>query len=558
MPITTPAARQVLLLALGLGVLADVAVPGNAAGVNAALIMVALLVAAAAVAGREGLRRADPVDAWLPVAAVAFAAMPAIRTDDWLVAADLMLAGALGAGSIACLAGARITRGLVPSVLATAVGLVAGAVTGAVSVLAALRPMHGAPRADAAAMAAGRAAGATPPTPRMPAWLLRLVPVLRGLLIAIPVVALFALLFASADAVFAELARTALSWRVDLDLSSLVERTVWVSVVAWGAAGLLATAAGLLPELIPGRRSGPAGASATGDGRPVRDGPPPPPWWTNRSLGAASATELRQPLRLGSVEAATVIALVAALFAGFVVLQLAYLFGGRDTMAIAGLTYAEYARRGFFELVAAAVLAGMLVVALDLAVADRGRAQLVASLALLGLTAVVLLSAFVRLRLYQDMYGWTELRFVVLVAIGWLAVGLVATAWLLLARMTRWTLHVLGIMVLVAVAGMNLVGPQAFVTDRNLERALNPAVVPAGGRTGLDGSYLVTLGDEAIPGIVAAYASLPADARGQLDDVLVQRRIALATEPQLRGWPAWCLTRERARAALAAWSPAGR
>ena len=124
--------------------------------------------------------------------------------------------------------------------------------------------------------------------------------------------------------------------------------------------------------------------------------------------------------------------------------------------------------------------------------------------------------------------------------------------------MTRWTLHVLGIMVLVTVAAMNLVGPQAFVTDRNLERALNPAIVPDGGRTGLDGGYLGSLGDEAVPAVVAAYPRLPADARATLDDFLVQRRIALATEPQLGGWPAWNLTRERARTALAGWAPAGR
>ena len=59
----------------------------------------------------------------------------------------------------------------------------------------------------------------------------------------------------------------------------------------------------------------------------------------------------------------------------------------------------------------------------------------------------MLVSAFARLRLYQSMYGWTELRFVVLVAIGWLAVALAVAAGLLLARRTRWTLHVLGIAV---------------------------------------------------------------------------------------------------------------
>ena len=42
----------------------------------------------------------------------------------------------------------------------------------------------------------------------------------------------------------------------------------------------------------------------------------------------------------------------------FVGLQIAYLFGGLDTLVAAGMTYSDYARRGFFELVAAACLAG--------------------------------------------------------------------------------------------------------------------------------------------------------------------------------------------------------
>jgi hypothetical protein len=345
-----------------------------------------------------------------------------------------------------------------------------------------------------------------------------------------------------------------------------------VTVVAWGVAGLLALAAGFLPTLLPGRRAVVAPAAAAGgtgapggaDGGPSTgwrlpsEAPPPPPWWTGGSLGAASVGAMRQPLRLGSIEAATVLALVDLLFAGFVVLQAAYLFGGRDTMAVAGLTYAEYARRGFFELVAVAMLAGMLVVVLDLAVAWRGRAQLAASLVLLGLTAVVLLSAFLRLRLYQDMYGWTELRFVVLTAILWLAVALAATVWLLLARMSRWTLHVLGVLSLVTVAVMNLVGPQAFVADRNLERALNPGIVPVGGRTGLDASYLAQLGDEAIAPVVAAYPGLSPQSRLDVARFLAERSMALSADPSYQGWASWNLTRERAREALRDWTPAGR
>src|SRR4029079_2357550 len=195
--------------------------------------------------------------------------------------------------------------------------------------------------------------------------------------------------------------------------------------------------------------------------------------------------------------------------------------------------------------VAFSVLAGTLVVCLELAVRARSRAQLAAGVALLALTGVVLASALVRLRLYQDAYGWTELRFVVLVAIGWLAVALGLTAWLVATRRARWTLHVLGILVLATVAGMSLVGPQSFVADRNLERALDPSLVPPGGRSGLDRAYLASLGDEAIPAVVAAYDRLQAADRLGLDGFLRRRAAALGADPSLQGWPSFNVTRER-------------
>ena len=177
---------------------------------------------------------------------------------------------------------------------------------------------------------------------------------------------------------------------------------------------------------------------------------------------------------------------------------------------------------------------------------------------LLGLTAVVLVSALARLRLYQDAYGWTELRFVVLTAILWLGVALAVTAALLVRRRTPWILHVLGILVLVTVAGMNAIGPQAFVADRNLERAIDPSLVPAGGRTGLDSDYLWELGDEAVIPITEAWGRLPGADQRALELVLEDRARRLASSPRLQGWPAWNLTRERARTALVAWDRARR
>jgi hypothetical protein len=566
--------RRVLLLALAGGVLFDVLVPGNAAGINAAIVMAAFLAAALVVAGADGIRRMDPADAWLGPTALVLAGMAAIRADDWLVTLDLLFAAALAAGTMGCLAGGRITRGLVPKVLELAVGAVAAVGIGALNVLTAPR------RAPAETDVPSR-------TTRLRGRLRRAAPVMRGLLIAVPVVAVFVALFAAADAVFARLASDLLAWQLDIDLEDVVSRTVVITIVAWGAAGLLGLAAGMLPSFVPavagpGDRAAAEAPSAVREPaaadddeeheRPGLPGLPPAPpvpafggfasgsagatWAAAPAWTAAPALAERPPLRLGSTEAATVLVIVDLLFAVFVGLQLAYLFGGNDTRALAGMTYAEYARRGFFELVLVAVLAGMLVVTLDLSVAKRSRVQLGGALVLLGLTAVVLVSALVRLRLYQSMYGWTELRFVVLVAIAWLAVALAVAAGLLLTRRTRWTLHALGIGVLVALAGMNVVGPQAFVTERNLERAIDPTLVPQGGRTGLDIGYLVELGDEAVVPVVAAWDRLGAADREALAPALEWRAHELATSPTLQGWPAWNLTRERARTALAGWETA--
>src|SRR4029453_9464446 len=103
-------------------------------------------------------------------------------------------------------------------------------------------------------------------------------------------------------------------------------------------------------------------------------------------------------------------------------------------------TYADYARRGFFELLAVAFAVGGLVLALETFVARRGLAYLCSLIGLIGLTLVVLASAYLRLRLYQDAYGWTELRFYVLAAIAWLAIGIGITIVLLWGDRMGWLL----------------------------------------------------------------------------------------------------------------------
>ena len=217
----------------------------------------------------------------------------------------------------------------------------------------------------------------------------------------------------------------------------------------------------------------------------------------------------------------------------FVVLQIAYLFGGQSTLVAAGMTYSDYARRGFFELVAAACLAGGVVVALETTVERRSRPYLAALLALIGLTAVVLVSAALRLRLYQDAYGWTELRLYVLMTIAALAVTLAVMAILALAGRMRWMGHGLAVIGLVSLVALNLVAPAAFVAARNVERVIDPSLVPPGGHASLDAAYLGVLPDDAIPVLVDGPAR-PARGRAPPAPAAPRRTAARARRRILR------------------------
>src|SRR5919201_216353 len=205
---------------------------------------------------------------------------------------------------------------------------------------------------------------------------------------------------------------------------------------------------------------------------------------------------------LSSAAGTTMLLSIDALFIFFVALQVAYLFGGLDTLNATGLTYAAYARRGFFELIAVAVLAGGVVFGLELVVARRSRLYLGAALVLVIATLVIVASAAYRMQLYQLAYGWTEQRFYALAGIAWLGVSGVAAALLIWRDATRWLLHVGGLVALAVAIAANLVGPSALVARQNLDRVVDPSALPADAHLGLDAYYLVTLGDGAIPTLI--------------------------------------------------------
>ena len=484
-------AGRVVMIGAALGVAGQLLFFDVGLGINFPLAILVLL-GAGWTARRPGMRPAV-TDAWLAPAAVAFAAFAAVRADATLLMLDVLASLALSGAALASFGGRDVARQPLGSVVRTGfavAGWVGGGSAGALA--SARRGLPAAPRARDRARP--------------------VVPILRGLLIAAPILVVFVTLFASADPIFARGVEDLVG--LDLDLDDLTGRVALGAAIAWLATGALAMTASV----------------------------PPPP-------GASAGRRWAPSWRIGSTEALTVLVAVNAVFIGFVGLQAAYLFGGFDTMQAIGLSYADYARRGFFELVAVAVLAVGLAVALDRLTRTRTSWLVGAGVALMTLTAAVLVSSAFRMRLYQEAYGWTELRLYVFATIALLAVVLLAMVAGLLLDRVRWIGHVAIVAGLLIGVGLNVIGPIRFITEQNVARLADPSLVPEHGTAGLDELYLASLGDDAVPGLIRALPLLDGK-RAEWLELDLSLRLRDLHEPGLEAWQAWNHGREVARDAL--------
>ncbi|HEX5039874.1 MAG TPA: DUF4173 domain-containing protein [Candidatus Limnocylindria bacterium] len=489
-------AGLVLLVAGGIGLVGQLLFYDVAAGINLP-IGLGLLALGGWLLRSAG--RPATIDAWLGPAGLVFAAFAAIRADPFIVACDILVALGLVGGALASFGGRSVVARPFGSLINLGLGTLGWVLGGAIP----------------AAADAGRALppGRTALRRASPA-----LPVARGLLIALPLLVIFIALFSAADAVFAQRVDDLFGW--ELNFGDLGWRIVLAAVIAWFAAGAIAFSASVAPT-----EHRPATATA---------GP-----------------------RVGSTELVTVLVILDALFAAFVVLQAAYLFGGFDTIQAAGLTYADYARRGFFELVVVAILAGGVVVAADRLVSTRTRALVAGAIGLAILTGFVLVSAASRMRLYQEAYGWTELRFYVLGTIVVLGIGLVGLVVTLLTDRVRWMGHVMVVTGLAVGLALTVIGPVRFITEQNVARVLDPSLVPPNGSSGLDVAYAASLGDDAIPELVRVLPALDPDDAELLSRSLSIRLDELRTTPALDAWQAWNAGRAAARDALEAARAAG-
>jgi hypothetical protein len=268
------------------------------------------------------------------------------------------------------------------------------------------------------------------------------------------------------------------------------------------------------------------------------------------AIGLALAA--RRPLRarmqrprrmLGAWEWAIPLALLDALFLAFVLVQLTVLFGGRDhVLRTAGLTYAEYARQGFWQLLAAGALTLAVIAAATLVAGARSRRDARLLRVLLGvlcaLAIVVVLSALHRLRLYEDAFGLTRARLAAEGSALWLgALFAVLIAAGITGRVRRQLPRVVLAGTAAALIAFTLANPDGLIASKNVERWRDT------GR--LDVAYLQTLSADAAPALDA----LPSALR---DEALAPLAARLADDEP---WSSANLSRHRARTQLS--NPAG-
>ena len=477
-----------LLVALALGWSVDLFFYGKALGISVPLFVLFLTIALFGLSWLEGVRPAW-CNLWLLVPLIFFATMVFVRANPFVtllnVGVSLVLLGLIAhfyaAGQVERL-------GLVgyPIVLLLTM---ANALTQPPPLMSA-----------SVTLKAAREQGSR-----------NLLPVMRGCLLALPVLAIFTCFLASADLIFADYLEDILHLEFLSDLLELLWRGVIILGAAWVLAG------GLAYALSRGRMSANENA-------------------LEKALGS-----LAQAISLGFIEVTTVLISVNLLFLVFVWIQFTYLFGGQANVTVEGYTYAEYARRGFFELLAVSVLTLGLILGLHRLVrCETGRQKRTfngLSSLMVGLVLVILASAFQRLLLYEAAYGYTQLRLYSHVFMVWLAVTFV---WFLVALWLRPDRFAIGafLAILGFVLTLNAINPDALIAERNLAR------YQATGK--LDVHYLTTLSEDVVPALVLAMDQVTGDEREVLSNHLRSRLERMEENTRWQNWPSLHLARWQA------------
>jgi hypothetical protein len=324
----------------------------------------------------------------------------------------------------------------------------------------------------------------------------RVIPTIRGLLLAIPVLMVFTALLASADPIFEKSLNDFIYLFTPENLPEYIFRGFYIFILGYILAGIYIHA-------------------YTQEKREKLFGEEKP--WLPRFLGFTESI-----IVIGGID------LLFSIFVGF---QFKYFFGGTKNINIEGFTYAEYARRGFSELVIVAFFSLLLFLGLS-TISRRESAiqQKIFSgtgIGMFFLVAIILISAFQRLSLYEQAYGFTRLRTYSHVFMIWLGILLATVVILeLINKQRKFALAALcasfGF-----VLSLNIINVDNFIVHQNIQRATEGEK--------LDAYYFTSLSSDAIPGLFNALDNPDINENDKIDltAVLACKSMEMAEKKQV-------------------------
>jgi hypothetical protein len=375
-------------------------------------------------------------------------------------------------------------------------------------------------------------------------WSKHLIAILRGLAIAAPILLIFGALFVAADAVFQGIVEKTFNIRPDV----LVSHIALTGFLAWLVAGYLrgslleSFSTNAAENLLEGKSEmkPPPALSITEE---VKDdtkqdaetATKPPEAKKDRDWHKFDNSILPNAFTLGAIEVAVVLGLINLLFLSFVIVQIPYLFGGMDLVQnTPDFKLADYARRGFGELVtvAALVLPILLITHWLLRKDSPINEKIYRVLAGMnvGLLFVIMISAAQRLFLLTGNlgYGLTTVRFYPMVVMIWLAV---VFAWFCLTVL-RGARHnfawgaLWSAMVILGV--LHFVNPDDFIARTNL-RLMNEGRI-------FDARYNSNLSGDAVPVLLENLPSMNFEAQCTVKNEILSRFRDAETKNDFRSW----------------------
>lgn len=498
--------NRLLYSALALGSLTDLLFYKQYLGISVPLFVLLLLGALFSLGRIERIQSATR-NAWLAVPLLFFAAMIAVRANPTLTLFNALAVLMLLTLIIFFYASDRIERlGLLdyPAVL--------------------LRTFKNVIVRPAPPVATSLKSAAT----HREKWSMAL-PVLRGLLIALPLLALFTFLLSQADTFFAGFVDSLAHPDYLNDLPEIMWRLTLILLAAWLIAGALFYA---LTRHFPSSTR-----HATSNTQPLTPNTHHP---SPNIIPAVVPNGI-----IGFVEGAVILSLVNVLFAVFAYFQFTYLFSGQAQATLHYEEFREYVRRGFGELLVVSLLSMALILGLRWAAHQETARErhLLSTLSsiMVGLTAVMLVSALYRMLVWEDVqfYINTGPRLYVRAFIVWLGV---AFGWLLFTLWFRRDRFAIGAFLagIGFLATINMLNPDADVAAYNLRRGDE-----------LSFRYLHQLSDDAIPALVAGLdTTTDRLIRNQIQIHLASRLYQMERDPTFHNWQSFHLARNRAHSLL--------